>query len=181
MIFFAVAVLMMVGFKSGRFLAVCYGDELPRMFNIILFAFLLMAGECRAQDCATYSIEQQGQRFEISIERTSTHPRLAEYDRFLKIRVNGVEKAALKMFPDTGGTVLVNTRYDSITQRILLKDRIGCYLIDLSTAVVSEICSSEMAHWSFVGAFDEAKGKHWRFFPVSERSEQAIPSDEEEG
>jgi hypothetical protein len=153
-------------------------QSFSRAIKVIFFVLALTAVECDAQVLATYSTRHEGQDIEISIERTSSHSYLAEYDRSLKLLINGTEKAALKMSPDTAGTVLVNTRYDSDTQSVFLKDRIGCYVIDLSKGLISQRCLPEAAQWSFVGAFDESKERHWKFFPVSERSERTIPTDE---
>ena len=115
---------------------------------ITALLFLFLSG-CSHQESATYMIPKEGSAIEISIIRRASHPALAEFDRELKLRVSGAEKAAFQLIPDTGGTVLVNTYVDSSKERVLLTERTGCYLVDLAGASLRQGCPAQIKKWNF--------------------------------
>ena len=105
----------------------------------------------------------------ITIERTTTHPFFAEYDRAAITQVDGRPATRQTLFPDSGGYSRTNL-YRLDAQHALPRDADASYTVGLAGGVVSKDDERRTAGM-FIASFDIDDGKEWRFIRSSERGE----------
>lgn len=110
----------------------------------------------------------------LTVERKAAHPFLAEYDRYLILLIDGIERQRIELSTDTGGYSRVNVF--RINDNIyLLKDIYNIYELDLRQQALRKSPNHDLVG-AFVGAFDDDGEKVWRFIPASDRAQ--VPTDE---
>lgn len=120
-----------------------------------------------------------GSEIQIRIELKPMHPILSEYERRLVVKKSGVTQVTHDMFPDTGGYSRTNV-YQLKRNEFLVKGffdewrvRTSPLSVERSTAAVGEAARLEREA-GFLGAFDDAPDRTWRFIPKKERAEQTL-------
>ncbi len=111
---------------------------------------------------------------ELTVELVSSHPFLAEYKKFIKVRKSGGRSQKFELFPDTGGYSWVAIYQDS--GRIMVDD-LGNddLIIDTTNCNVTKLFQSDSdatPAGSFLGRFDFVS-RHpelYRFITSSEQS-----------
>ncbi len=115
-------------------------------------------------------ISPQASILTVAIEREPTHLFLAEYERYLILSIDGIEKQRIEMFDDTGGYSRTDVFQTSATQYVLrgFDDR---YQLDLVRQSVSPAQTFDKKNAKFVGSFDVDDDRVWRFILATERPE----------
>jgi len=141
--------------------------------GVILASFDLSCGKTPPEKAM---FMPSGSQLTIAIERRPMHPFLTEYHRILILSSEEKEISHWSLFPDTGGTVLVNA-FMLPGRVVRLVDRLESYEIVLNSQAVAQK-TSEIQHESqgvFLGAFDFSKKEGWRFLSSDERKQMIIP------
>ena len=119
---------------------------------------------------------------DIILERRNIHLFLAEYERTLVLRVNGMEVLRHEAAVDTGGYSHMNIFQVSSDQYFLIGELSSdSFFLDLSRTSLSRVTGERRrASGRFVGSFDRDE-KGWRFIPVRERGMQKSLIDQQGG
>ena len=107
----------------------------------------------------------------IVIELKPAHPHLAEYDRTLIFRKDGMRESRYELSTDTGGYAAANL-YTCSDNHLMLDSYSEFVVVDTS---IGKISTGKCAGSStYVGVFDGGGSKPWQFFPASQRPEVAL-------
>lgn len=120
-----------------------------------------------------------GSDIQIGIELKPMNPIFAEYERRLVVKRAGVTQITQDIFPDTGGYLRTNV-YQLKRNEFVVKGffdewivRTSPLSVVLSTETIGEAAFMEREA-GFLGAFDVAPDRNWRFIPKKERAEQTV-------
>lgn len=123
--------------------------------------------------------EAQIDNFSISIHKKHIHLFLAEFDRWIVLKKQGVKLITYKMFEDTGGTVRIDV-YRNPDSSISLIDRFDEYILDLSNITIAKkdaaITPPDLQNRVFLGAFDYQNDLQRRFYSFisAQKNEAAL-------
>ena len=136
-------------------------------FVSIAFASILAPGKCRAADPAATFFDPSSRIF-IGIELQAAHPYLAEYERVLTISKAGSFSNRLPLVRDTGGYAAANL-YRCAGNAFMLDTYYESVVVYGDTGSFhSGRCLGEAI---YIGIFDGAGSRSWRFYPASQRRE----------
>ena len=107
----------------------------------------------------------------IVIELKPAHPHLAEYDRTLIFRKDGMSESRYGLSMDTGGYAAANL-YTCSDNLLMLDSHSEFVVVDTSTGKIGAgKCPGTS---TYVGVFDGGGSKPWQFFPASQRPEVTL-------
>ncbi len=138
-----------------------------------IFALSLATLICTSCTSETHSASftQPKTAATIVIELEPAHPHLAEYDRTLIFRKEGMRESRYQLSMDTGGYAAANL-YTCSDNLLMLDSYSEFVVVDTSTGKISAgKCSGTP---TYVGVFDGGGSKPWQFFPASQRPEVAL-------
>lgn len=135
---------------------------------------LTLAGCGQAKYQAEYTLPRSGCTLAVALR--DSHPFLAEYERELFFGASQGPRSRVEMFPDTGGYALGNLYRLNPTSYLIRTMGNDEYWIDLRRCEISaRSMQEEVAPGAqFVGCFDFAADRSWRFLSASDRAERRI-------
>lgn len=135
----------------------------------------LVALICTACTSATQSasVTEPTSGATVIIELEPAHPYLAEYNRTLIVRKDGLREGRYELSRDTGGYAAANL-YACSENFLMLDSYSEFVVVDTSTGQISAgKCPGTL---TYVGVFDGGGSKPWQFFPAAQRPEVALVS-----
>ncbi len=138
---------------------------------------LIFCTSCNAQtDGAAASVKIQP-NVSIQIRRVHIHAFLAEYDRFLALKVDDKTAAELQIATDTGGYSRANVYSTNSPNIFIVEDLMGFYEVDTAKKQIIKLYSypcKNPEEYIFIGAFDTDDSKQWQFISALKRKQIKI-------
>lgn len=103
----------------------------------------------------------------IVMQLLRMHPFLAEYNRFIELRVAGETVLRMKLDPDTGGYSRTQL-YDLGNGEMLVLGYFDALLVDTTKNTATEAPTVRPAHAVYLGAFEREQTRRWRFAAATE-------------
>lgn len=145
-------------------------------FLFLTFLSLILFASCKAQSGAIAVLKTRP-NVAIEVKRTHIYAFLAEYDRFLTLKVDDESVAELQIATDTGGYSRANVYSTNSPNRFVVEDLQGFYEIDIAKKQISKSdlypCKTP-EEYIFIGAFDTDESKQWQFIPASKRKQMKV-------
>ena len=145
-------------------------------FLLLTFLSLVLFVSCRAQSSAVAVLKTQP-NIAVEIKRVHIHAFLAEYDRFLTLKVGDKSAAELQIATDTGGYSRANVYSTNSPNIFIVEDLQGFYEIDIAKKQINKShlypCKTP-GEYIFIGAFDTDESKKWQFIPGSKRKQMKV-------
>src|SRR5437762_10437119 len=119
---------------------------------VILAFYAAISGSCNPEMDKENAVSLPGGMV-LSIHRTPLQGRPSEHKRVAVLSSRETKLASWDLFPDTGGTLRINV-YMLERGKILLRDRVSTYEIDLSSKSMTEV-EGRIAKGKYLGCFDQ--------------------------
>jgi hypothetical protein len=141
------------------------------MSRIVVLSLITLIVAACSSATHTASFTEPKTKATIVIELRHVHPHLAEYDRTVILRRDGLKDGKYELATDTGGYGAANLY--KCTNKLLMLDSYSEFVVlDTSTGKIN--AGKCTGPWTYVGVFDGGGNKPWQFFPASERPEVAL-------
>lgn len=137
---------------------------------------LIFCASCNAQNSGTNASLKIQPNAAIEVSRVHIHAFLAEYDRFLSLKVNGKTAAELRIATDTGGYSRANVYSTNSDSIFVVEDLMGRYEVNIKNKQITkleDICENPKDN-IFIGAFDTDESKQWQFISALKRKQIPI-------